>query len=156
MEKAWYPSDPARWRSALAAALPISLFVLGAFYYWFAVANRYVVFLYGHVAPGIPRAEPFDEITSSRHWMAGLVVSGAVMVIYTGLNWVLGRIGARRQRDYAPPPWWQVWTLCAILLSVGIPLITMTVNSPTLPPALAAACVGATLAGLALALLPGS
>jgi hypothetical protein len=32
----------------------------------------------------------------------------------------------------------------------------MTVNLPTLPPTLAAACVGATLAGLALALLPGS
>jgi hypothetical protein len=156
IEKAWYSSGPARWKSALAVALPISLFVLGVFYYWFAVANRYVVFLYGHVATGIPRTEPFDEITCSRYWMAGLVVSGAVLLIYTGLNWILGRIGARRQHDYAPPPWWQVWALCAIALGVGIPLITMTVNSPTLPPALATACVGATLVGLALALLPGS
>jgi hypothetical protein len=156
MENVGYSSDPARWKSALAMALPLSLFILGAFYYWFALANRYVVFLYGHVATGIPRTEPFDEITSSRYWMAGLVVSGAVMVIYTSLNWVLGRIGAWRQRDYVPPPWWQVWVLCAIPLGVGIPLITMSVNSPALPPALAAACAGATLASLALALLPGS
>jgi hypothetical protein len=156
MEKVWYSSDPARWRLALAGAFLISLFVLGAFYYWFAVADRYVVFLYGHVATGIPRTEPFDEITRSRYWMSGLVVSGAVMVIYTGLNWVLGRVGAWCQRDYGPPPWWQVWALGAIPLGVGIPLITMTVNLPTLPPALAAACVGATLVGLALALLPGS
>lgn len=39
--------------------------------------------------------------------------------------------------------------------SLGIPAITMSVNWPTLPPALAAACVVATLLGLAVALLPG-
>ncbi len=137
-------------------ALPISLFILGAFYYWFAVANRYVVFLYGHIAKGIPRTEPFDELTSSRYWMSGLVISGAVMVIYTGFNWALGRVGDRSQRGYCPPPWWQVWVLCAIPLIFGIPSITMTVNSPTLPPLLAVACVGMTLVGLVLALLPGS
>ena len=45
--------------------------------------------------------------------------------------------------------------LCALPLIVGIPAITMTRNTPTLPLGLAAACVVATLAGLALALLPG-
>jgi hypothetical protein len=40
-------------------------------------------------------------------------------------------------------------------LAIGIPAITMTVNTPTLPLRLAAACAVATLAGLAVALAPG-
>jgi hypothetical protein len=143
------------WGPALAAAVPISLFVLGLFIYWFAVADRYAIFLYGHNAPGIPLAQPFDAMTRGRYWMAGLVAAGAVMVIYTTVNWVLGRIAARRGRDYRPPAWWRVWVLCALPLAIGIPAITMTLNTPTLPFGLAAACAIATLAGLALALLPG-
>ena len=136
-------------------AAPISLFLLGLFYYWFAVADRYAVFLYGHTTVGIPQARPFDEMTSSRYWMSGLVASGAVTVIYTTLNWALGRIAAWFKHDCGPPAGWKVWTLCAVPLIVGIPAMTMTLNSPTLPPGLAGACVVATLAGLALALLPG-
>jgi hypothetical protein len=46
--------------------------------------------------------------------------------------------------------------LCAPPLAVGIPIITMTLNWPTLPPPNATACVVATLIGLALALAPGA
>ena len=45
--------------------------------------------------------------------------------------------------------------MCALPLIIGIPAITMSRNTPTLPLGLAAACVVATLTGLALALLPG-
>ena len=144
------------WRLALGMAVPIALFILAAFYYWFALADRYVIFLYGHVAQGIPKTEPFDEMTSTRYWMAGLVVTGAVLLLYTGFNGLLGWLGARRQRPYCAPPWWQVWLLCAVPLLIGIPAITMTTNNPTLPPALAAACTAATLLGLAFALWPGA
>jgi len=72
------------------------------------------------------------------------------------VEWVLGRWAAHRRRAYAPPAWWQVWVLCLLPLAIGIPLITMTVNTPTLPPALAMLCVAATLAGLALVLWPGA
>jgi hypothetical protein len=41
-------------------------------------------------------------------------------------------------------------------LVVGIPLITMRVNAPTLEPIDAAACVAAALVGLAFALMPGA
>lgn len=149
-------SSPARWGAALWRAVPIVLFVLGLFYYWFAIANRYVIFLYGHKANGIPLAQPFDEMTSSRYWMCGLVASGLVLLLYTAMEWVLGLLAARRRRPYAPPAWWQVWALCLLPLAIGIPLITMTVNTPTLPPLLAALCVATTLAGLALALWPGA
>jgi hypothetical protein len=130
--------------------------VLGLFYYWFAVADRYVIFLYGHTAPGIPPAQPFDEMTSSRYWMCGLVASGLVVLLNTAVEWALGQWAASRRRAYVPPAWWQVWVLCLLPLAIGIPLITLTVNTPTLPPTLAALCVAATLVGLALALWPGA
>lgn len=137
--------DPIEWRSALLHAAPVSLFVLGLFYYWFGIADRYAVFLYEHLG-----ATPFDEVTSSRYWMAGLVASGIVMIGYTVTNWLLGRI-----RNYHPPAWWQVWAFCAIPLGIGIPAITMNLNWPTLPLSNTLACVVATLAGLALALMSG-
>jgi hypothetical protein len=151
MRRYWHSNMSGQWKPALLHAVPISMFNLGLFYYWFGVADRYVIFLYGHL-----NATPFDEVTSGRYWMSGLVASGAVMVLYTSANWLLGRIAASRHLDYRPPAWWQVWALCVIPLVIGIPAITMTLNWPTLPPANATACVLATLVGLALALTPGS
>ena len=63
--------------ASLLHAVPISLFVLGISYYWFAVADRYAIFLYGHLG-----ATPFDEVTSSRYWMGGLVAAGFVLLGY--------------------------------------------------------------------------
>ena len=143
------------WRRPLLEAMFISIFVLGLFYYWYGLADRYIVFLYDHTAVGIPYAQPFDEMTSSRYWMSGLVAAGAVMALYTASNWLRGRVAAWHKKHSSPSAWWQVWLLVAIPIGIGIPTITMTVNSPTLPPALAAACVVATLLGLAVALLPG-
>ena len=139
------------WKPALLHAAPISLFVLGIFYYWFAVADRYAIFLYGHLG-----ATPFDEVTSSRYWMSGLVAAGFVVIGYVVVNWLLGRMAGLRHLDYSPPAWWRVWILCAPPLVIGIPAITMTVNWPTLPLSNATTCVVATLIGLALALAPGS
>ena len=143
------------WRRPLSEATLITAFVLGLFAYWFAVADRYAVFLYGHSAPGIPLTQPFDALTRSRHWMAGLVAAGAVLLLYAAANWLGGRIASRRGRSFGAPAPWQVWALCVLPLAVGIPAITMTANAPTLPLSLAAACVAATLGGLALALPVG-
>jgi hypothetical protein len=141
---------PTHWVRAALVALPISLFILARFYGWFAVADRYAIFLYNHLG-----ARPFDPVTRSRYWMAGLVAAGEVMVLYTVAHWCIGQIAALRDREVSPPTWWRVWTLCAPVLAVGILIITMTANSPTLPLPDALASVAATLAGLALALLPG-
>lgn len=140
---------PGEWKPAIVHAVLISLFVLGLFYYWFAVADRYTVFLYGHLG-----ALPFDEMTSSRYWMAGLVASGAVLVVYSALNGVLGRVWAAR--GYSPPAWWRVWVLCVAPLVAGILVITTTFNQPTLPLLNATACATMTLIGLALALPSGA
>jgi hypothetical protein len=83
--------------------------------------------------------------------MAGLVASGEVAILYVIANWLLGRI----MSEYRAPEWWRVWAICAALLLVGIPGITMTVNQPTLPVLNAAQVTATTLLGLSLALIPG-
>lgn len=143
------------WRRPLGYAAAVSIVIFGLFYYWFGVANRYILFLYGHTANNISTTQPFDSHTASRHWMAGLVAAGIVLVLYTAASWLAGRIAARRGHSYEPPDWWRIWLLCVPLVGLGIPLMVMMVNTPTLPPSLAAACVVATLVGLAVALMPG-
>jgi hypothetical protein len=139
------------WKPAFLYAVPISLSVLGLFYYWYAVADRYAIFLYEHLG-----ATPFDKITGSRYWMAGLVACGAVMCLYTITTWLLGQVAALQHQNYTPPTWWHVWLLSASPLIIGIPTITMTFNQPTLPFPYAIACLVTTLVGLAFALAPGS
>ncbi len=129
----------------------VVLAILGLFYYWFGIADRYAIFLYDHLG-----ATPFDAVTSGRYWMAGLVASGMVMIAYTAANWLLGRIAAFRRSQYGPPEWWKVWSACAPPLAVGILIITMSVNSPRLPFVNAVQCVLSTLVGVALALWPAA
>lgn len=140
------------WSAALAYALPVAGIVLALDYYWFGVADRYVVFLYYHdMGTVVPDTSPFSRVTSSRYWMAGLVAGGIVAALYLASIWALGRLAPGRRS----PAWWRVWALCVPLLAVGIPAITMTANQPTLPPARAAQVTLVTLAGLAVALMPG-
>jgi hypothetical protein len=121
------------------------------FYVWFAVLDRYFVFLYYHaMGPGFDTT-PFGWVTVGRYWMSGLVAGGAVLVLYTAIVFVVGRVS----QTYRPPAWWRLWIACAIPLSVAIPAIVMTVNDPVMPPAIAAQITAVTLAGLALALMPG-
>jgi hypothetical protein len=144
--------ESGQWKRALTFAVPIYLLLVGLFAYWFAVADRYFVFLYYHdMGLVVPDTSPFSPVTSSRYWMAGLVASGAVLVLYVLANGILGRLVA----SYRPPALWRVWLLSAGLLLVGIPAITMTANQPTLPLPNAIQATLATLVGLSLALLPG-
>jgi len=145
----------APWRRARTEASYVSLIVLGLFYYWFAVADRYAVFLYGHSAPGLDVAQPFDEATSSRYWMAGLVAAGIVMIVYVAVQGLLGMLARRRKQEHAPAEWQRVWLLSAVAIVPGVLVITMTMNAPALPLHLALACVVTVMLGLALALIPG-
>jgi len=140
-----------QWKIVLLHAVPICLLVLGLFYFWFVVADRYVIFLYNHLG-----ATPFDKVTQSRYWMTGLVASGVVMALYTISNWFFGRIAGLHFRQYHPPAWWCIWLAAAPILLVGIPLITMTQNHPRMPFLIAAQCTAVTLVGLTFALAPGS
>jgi hypothetical protein len=142
-----------RDRIAWLHSIPVVLLVLGLMTYWFAVANRAIIFLYFHdMGPLYPDTSPFSAVTSSRYWMAGLVAAGVVMVCYIAVNWGWGRLDAA----YQPPKWYLVWGASAGPLLVGIPLLTMTVNRPTLPLLQAVQVTVATLSALALALVPGA
>lgn len=137
------------WVAVHAAAVTACVLLL--FYYWFAVADRYRVFLYNHMG-----ATPFDAATSSRYWMAGLVAAGVVLVAYGAANWTSGRLARLLHTRYDPPHWRRVWLLSAAPTALGIVAITTRLNTPVLPEPLALACVVSGLAGLALALTVGA
>lgn len=94
--------------------------------------------------------------------MSGLVAAGAIAVVYSCANWVLGRRSSLlRPRlgstaDELTPSWWHVWLFCMLPLFIGITVITTTYNSPVLPLPSAAACSASTLLALPLALMPGA
>lgn len=139
------------WSRAALHGVPIAVFVLGLYLYWFGVADRYAVFLYEHLG-----ATPFDAVTRSRYWMAGLVAAGFVLTGTNAVMWAAGRLAARQGRVLSPPGWWRVWLIAALIAAPGILAITMTLNAPTLPPTLAGATAIAAAGGLALALLPSA
>lgn len=116
----------------------------GLFFYWFGIANRYEIFLYGHL-----NAQPFDTRTVSRYWMTGLVAAGAVSIGYGLLNWFVARWMGVFRKKYIPPNWISVWLLSIFPVGAGIVWITATQNSPVLP--LPMALNVATIAVFALA-----
>jgi hypothetical protein len=139
------------WQGALLFAIPMVAFIIFLFYTWFAVLDRYFIFLYFHdMGPGFDTT-PFGWVTASRYWMSGLVAAGAVMVPYIAIHFVLGRV----VKAFQAPEWWRVWILCALPLSMAIPAIVMTVNDPVLPLANAVQVTSVTLMGLALAVVLG-
>jgi hypothetical protein len=139
------------WRAALAFAVPIVAGLVSLLYHWYAVRDRYFIFLYYHeMGPGFD-GSPFGWVTLGRYRMSALVASGAVMVGYAALNLVLGRASKR----YRAPAWWRVWALCAPPLLVAVPAMLMTVNRPVLPLGLAVQVTAVLLVGLALALYLG-
>jgi hypothetical protein len=137
---------------ALLPALPVTFGVMGLMFYWFAHANRAVVFLYDHnMGPLVADTSAFSLMTRSRYWMTGLVASGMVLFVYTPVVWTPGRW----RSGYVPPTWRQVWLWFAVPLTLGIPLITITANMSVLPAVDALLTTAVTLAGLAFALAAG-
>ena len=141
-----------RVRAALVHGIAIALFITGCMVYWFAVADRPVVFLYFHdMQPLGPVPSPFGPITVSRYWMTGLVAGGAVLLLYGLAN----RLAARWRPGYRPPPWQHVWLVAAPLLTLALAAVTLTQNEPTLPLPVSLRVIAVALAALALALPPG-
>jgi hypothetical protein len=139
------------WRTEILFAVPIVAFVFYLFYTWYAVLDRYFIFLYFHdMGPGFDTT-PFGPITASRYWMSGLVAAGAVMVPYVFINFVLGRAF----KSYRAPVWWRLWLLCAAPLLIAVSAVVMTVNDPVLPWTNAVQVTATMLIGLVLAVMPG-
>ena len=134
-------------RNAIFHAMATTLLILALFYKWFALDDRYAVFLYNHM-----HAQPFDDVTVGRYWMTGLVAGGVIMLLYIAVSFSL----ARFVDNYRAPAWWRVWLWCTAPIAIGITVITMTQNSPTMPASITVEIVIVALIGLALALTPGA
>ena len=63
------------------------------------------ILYYRDMSTVVPDTSSFSPVTSSRHWMAGLVASGTILLFYLVANWLLGRLAA----EYHPLAWWRVW-----------------------------------------------
>lgn len=120
--------------------------MLGLLSWWFIAADRYAVFLYGHLGAG-----PFDSITVGRYLMAPAVAGGALLLCYAAVNWAGGRIVS----GYEPPGWLTPWLVAMPSIVVGVPVVTGVLGGPPLPAWLAFQCAGTTLACTALALAAG-
>lgn len=137
------------WLAAAAFAVPVVMLVAWLYYDWFALSDRYFIFLYYHY---VGDSAPFGAITITRYWMTGLVAAGTVMLLYLPLNFTLGRLF----RGYRAPDWRRIWLLCALPLAILIPALVMSVNEPVMPPGIAALITLVLLIGLGLALPLGS
>jgi len=135
------------WRRELLFTAPTVAFLLALYYHWFAVRDRYFIFLYFHDIGSRFDTTPFGWMTVGRYWMTGFVAGGAVMVLYGAANFIAGRV----KKSYHAPVWWRVWLVCAVPLVVGVPAIVMTVNDPVLPLRYAAQVTAALLIALAIA-----
>ena len=132
-------------------AIPIVSLLLYLFVLWFALRDRYQVFLYYHDMGVGFDTSPFGAVTTGRYWMTGLVASGLVSLLYLAA----ALMGGYLLPFTRPPRWRRLWLFCAAPLVVSIPAIVMTVNEPTLPLSNSLQVTAATLVGLALALRIG-
>ena len=130
------------------------LLVLGLIVYFFAVADRYEIFLYNHVDnPGDEPTMPFGPITTGRYWMSGFVAVGLALIASLPIVLLEGHKSRRSGRSPLALSPLKARLTTALIIGVGVPIITMTQNQPVLPAALAAGVVLATLAGVGLALV---
>ena len=56
-------------KRAVVYGMFLAALILAAIYYWFAVADRAIIFLYDHdMGPLVPDTAPFSRVTVSRYW----------------------------------------------------------------------------------------
>ncbi len=131
----------------IAQAVSISVLITSVYYYWFAVADRNYLFLYGNFGWG-----PFHSMTAGRYWMTGLVLSAFITLLYTLFNLLLRLIFLLQKKNYSLPSWKHVWLISQPAIAAGIPLIIMNVNYPVMPFSITLMCITAASAGLGLGL----
>lgn len=105
-------------------ALFLSFFILALFIYAFALVDRDLIFLYGHLGFG-----PLAEFTISRHWMTGLVIGGLVLVLYLPLNLLLKKLFKR----YQFPDWANLSCYLCLYLSLPLFILLNFIAKPALP-----------------------
>ncbi len=131
----------------IVQAILVSILITAVYYYWFAIADRDYLFLYGHFGWG-----PFHSITAGRYWMTGLVLSSFIALFYTLFNLLLRLIFLVMKKNYSLPSWKHIWLISQPAIVAGVPLIIMNVSYPVMPFSITLMCITAASAGLGLGL----
>lgn len=126
-------------------AIAISSIIITVYYFWFAIADRSYLFLYGHFGWG-----PFHTMTAGRYWMTGFVLSAFITIIYALFNLIILKTFSVLGRTYKIPSWIHIWLICQPVIATGILIITMNLNSPVMPLDITIMCILAMSAGLAV------
>lgn len=107
---------------ALILSVLITLVSLGVYYYLFAHADRKIVFLYEHLG-----LTPFDDMTTGRYWMAGLVLSGFLTVLY-----LVSLLIVRGLKIPEQVSWKHIVRFSIVPLIAGVMFIIMFLGEPKL------------------------
>jgi len=121
----------------------ISVVVFVFYYLWFVFLDRRLIFLYGHM-----HHTPFDVFTASRHWMTGFVVSGVILILYTGANLFIRKFGYSSQL----PDWKIVWKYSCLILILPLLALLIFTGKPPMPVLLSLWILVVLFTGLRLAL----
>ena len=110
--------------SLIIHALLLSLLILALFVFFFAIWDRQLIFLYGHMGYG-----PLADFNISRHWMVGLVTGGLILVIFLPINLLLKKLF----KTYQFPNWQNLCCYLCLYLSLPLFFLLNFLAKPTLP-----------------------
>jgi hypothetical protein len=113
-----------------------------AYWYLFAIADRKAVFLYEHLG-----SEPFDQMTVGRYWMAGLILSGCLAMIYFFAKLLMRLIYKELQLNKL-----KILIFSSCILFPATCVIMMNGKHPVMPLDIALSSAIALIIGLALGL----
>ncbi|MBL7904816.1 MAG: hypothetical protein JNL22_07320 [Bacteroidales bacterium] len=100
----------------------LTVIALVAYAYLFVYADRKIVFLYGHLG-----LTPYDRMTSGRYWMAGLVISGFLTIIYLSIKLIVKQLTKKSIFS-----WGSVIKYAVIPLTAGIVILITQAGEPRL------------------------
>jgi hypothetical protein len=107
-------------KEEILIATLVTVISLAVYSYLFGCADRKIVFLYEHLG-----LTPFDRITTGRYWMAGLILSGFLSILYLVIRLILKLI-IKSEIIY----WKNIVKFSVIPLIIGVLIITMTFGEP--------------------------
>lgn len=127
----------------------VAIIMFALLAYWFCLANRYAIFLYGHVDHvGDPPAQPFDALTTTRYVMAGFAAAG----FGAAADLLRQRVRRSPASDANGGADWGITARTAMVLAVATLVMVGRANTPSLPPPLALSVAAAAGLGFAMAM----
>ncbi|MEO8085105.1 MAG: hypothetical protein ABI780_14900, partial [Ardenticatenales bacterium] len=126
----------------------VAIIMFALVVYWYCLANRYAIFLYGHVDHiGDPPAQPFDALTTTRYVMASFAAAG-----FGATGELLRNLIPRSASDVNRGAGWKAIAPTVIVLVVATFFVASRANTPSLPLPLALIVAAASGLGYCMAM----